>query len=100
VSCCHVVVVLPDAYPFESHHVFKKEYKLIPLEAVENFTKENSHLPNMPTESEVIKDGLDLSDVIIKNTENIEQLYLYLFELKKEIECLKLENDKLKTKLK
>ena len=35
--------------------------------------------------------------VIIKNTENIEQLYLYLFELKKELTALRNENEQLKS---
>jgi hypothetical protein len=80
-------------------YVFESSYKIMPLNQLESFVKENKHLPNMPAEKGVVQNGLDLPEVLIKSVENIETIYLHLFELKKEIEYLKKENDELREKI-
>ncbi len=77
-------------------YVFDPEYKKRSLAAIETYVKQNRHLPNMPSEKEVIKDGLDIPEVITKSVENIEEIYLHLIALEKRIKTLELENAKLK----
>ena len=70
-------------------YVFEDNYKLKPLQAVEDYIKENKHIEGMPTTEEVKKDGIDIAPVTAKLLEKIEELTLYTIELKKEIELLK-----------
>lgn len=77
-------------------YVFEKDYKVMSLEAVEAFVKENKHLPNVPTTSEMMANGSDLIKTDAKLLEKIEELTLYMIEMNKEIKALKAENAKLK----
>ena len=79
-------------------YVFANDYKLQPLSEVEKFIKENKHLPNVPSAETMVTEGLDLGKMQAKQMEKIEELTLYLIEMKKEIEILKIENKALKTK--
>lgn len=76
----------------------KKNYKLQSLDIVQNYVKENKHLPNIPSAAELQKEecGLDLAQMQSKQMQKIEDIYLYLFEMKNEIEKLKTENLELK----
>lgn len=82
-----------------SDHVFEDKYKLKPLSEVEKYIKENKHLPNIPSSEELVKDGMDLGEMHAKQMEKIEELTLYMIEMKKEIEELKKENKELKEKV-
>lgn len=64
--------------------VFKPEYKLLPLAEVETYIKTHGHLPGVPSEKEVEKDGVDLGDTQTMLLKKIEELTLYMIELKKE----------------
>lgn len=79
-----------------SDFVFDENYKLMPLNEVEKFITKNQHLPNVPSSGELVKNGLDLGEMQAKQMEKIEELTLYLIEIKKEIELLKKENIELK----
>lgn len=70
-------------------YVFKETYTLIPLFELENYININGHLPNIPSEEEIVKNGLDVSEALKLHMEKIEELTLYVIELKKEIESLK-----------
>jgi trimeric autotransporter adhesin len=80
-------------------YVFENHYKLMPLSEVESFVKKEKHLPGVPSASELIKSGLDLGEMQAKQMEKIEELTLYMIELKKDVEKLKTENKDLKAKL-
>ncbi len=69
-------------------YVFEPDYKLMPLEDVEKFTKENKHLPNVPSAEEMVKNGLDLSKTSKMFMEKIEELTLHIIELNKRINDL------------
>lgn len=73
-------------------YVFKKEYKLKSLNEVESYIKENNHLPGMPSASEVRENGMDIAEMNNKLLEKVEELTLYVIELKKEINELKNKN--------
>jgi hypothetical protein len=77
-------------------YVFANDYKLKPLLEVEAYVKENKHLPNIPSASELVNDGLNLGEMQAKQMEKIEELTLYMIEMKKEIDTLKKENQSLK----
>lgn len=73
-------------------YVFDEKYKLKPLEDVERFIQKNKHLPNIPSAVEIEKNGLHLGNIQRRMMEKIEELTLYVIELKKEIETLKKNN--------
>jgi hypothetical protein len=70
-------------------YVFKPEYDLVPLQEVESFIKKNGHLPEIPTEQEVLANGIDVGEMNVKLLKKIEELTLYLIEMKKELNELK-----------
>jgi hypothetical protein len=80
-----------------SDFVFAKDYKLKSLEEVDAFIKLNKHLPGVPSAEEVVKEGIDMATMDAKLLEKIEELTLYMIDLKKEMEVLKKENKALKT---
>ncbi|MDY0989672.1 hypothetical protein SOM12_19725 [Flavobacterium sp. CFBP9031] len=67
-----------------SDFVFKKEYKLPTLEEVEKHIAEKGHLENIPSEKEVLKNGINLGEMNAKLLQKIEELTLYMIEMKKE----------------
>lgn len=76
-------------------YVFKSDYKLRSLYEVENFIKANSHLPEVPSEAEVLANGLNLGDMNAVLLKKVEELTLYMIELKKENDALKIRIENL-----
>ncbi|MEM9340184.1 MAG: hypothetical protein AAGA66_15725 [Bacteroidota bacterium] len=70
-------------------YVFADNYDLMPLEELEAYIDANKHLPEMPTEAEVLENGADLGQLNTLLVEKIEELTLHLISLKKEIVQLK-----------
>ncbi len=64
--------------------VFGKDYKLMPLNDVEQFIKENKHLPDVPSGKVVEKEGYKVGEMQSKLLQKVEELTLYVIELKKE----------------
>jgi hypothetical protein len=71
--------------------VFHPTYKLKPLPEVEQYVKTNSHLPEIPSASEVRKNGMNIGEMQNKLLQKIEELTLYVIEQQKQIDQLKLE---------
>ncbi|MXV17714.1 hypothetical protein [Hufsiella ginkgonis] len=69
--------------------VFADDYALKPLHEVEQYVKENKHLPEIAPAADMQKNGLQLGEMNIKLLQKVEELTLYLIELKKEVEVLK-----------
>ncbi len=78
-----------------SDYVFYEDYKLRPLEDVEAYVKKNKHLPEVPSEKEVVEDGIMLGQTNVLLLKKIEELTLYTIEQQKQIDKLKSELDKL-----
>ncbi len=85
--------------------VFAPTYKLPTLKEVENYINENNHLPDVPSEKEVIENGINLGEMDATLLQKIEELTLYTIEQQKQLEqqskmllVLKKELDELKTK--
>lgn len=65
-------------------HVFNTNYDLKPLSEVEAFVKENKHLPEIQSEKQMQENGLNMNEFQIKLLQKIEELTLYVIDLKKE----------------
>jgi len=79
-----------------SDFVFEDSYKLPSLDHVENYIKENKHLPDVPSAEQIAQDGLSMSGMMAKQMQKIEELTLYMIELKKQNERLAEASEKLK----
>jgi hypothetical protein len=60
--------------------VFKKDYQLPSLSDIEKYVSKNSHLPEIPSASEIEKDGQDLGEMNRILLKKVEELTLYLIE--------------------
>lgn len=76
-------------------NVFDYDYKLMSLKKLEQFIQDNKHLPDMPTTSEVMNDGLDLGKMNGLLLKKVEELTLHMINQQKEIEELKTQVKKL-----
>jgi hypothetical protein len=72
-------------------YVFSKQYKLKSLSALKEYISKNHRLPEMPSAQEVKDNGIELGKMNAKLLEKIEELTLYVIELKGDIEQLKKE---------
>lgn len=66
-------------------YVFDSSYHLLPLQEVDKFIRQNKHLPGVPSAKEVVKDGLDVGENQAILLKKIEELTLYMIEMKKEL---------------
>lgn len=83
------VVKLKDNWP---DYVFAPDYKMPKLAEIESFIKENGHLPEMPTASDVGKNGINLGNTQVLLLKKIEELTLILIEQEKRIKELEERN--------
>lgn len=72
-------------------YVFDANYNLKPLNEVEQYIKMNKHLAEMPSASEVSKNGLSMGEMQNKLLQKVEELTLYVIEQQKQIVELKKE---------
>jgi len=70
-------------------YVFARDYRLPSLAEVEKFIQENNHLANVPSASEIEKNGHSLGEMDKVLLKKIEELTLYVIQQQKEIELLK-----------
>lgn len=69
-------------------YVFEPAYSLQSIDYVESFITKNQRLPDMPSEKEVIQNGLKLGEMNKLLVKKIEELTLYLIEQNKRIKQL------------
>lgn len=79
-----------------SDFVFEDDYDLPSLTELESFILKNKHLPDVPTEAEVLENGIMLGEMNAKLLQKIEELTLYLIDQNKMIENLQKEVSELK----
>ena len=72
-------------------YVFDENYQVGTLEALESYIKTNKHLPEMPSAKEVETNGIALGEMNKLLLKKIEELTLFVIELKKENELIKKE---------
>lgn len=63
--------------------VFADDYSLASLSEIEQYLKENKHLPDIPSEAEVLENGIELGAMDAKLLQKVEELTLYAIEQNK-----------------
>lgn len=69
-------------------YVFDADYDLKPLSEVRDFIKINKHLPEVPSEEVVLRDGINVGDMNVIFIKKIEELTLYILEQDQKIKAL------------
>jgi hypothetical protein len=86
-----VDLAVPADYVFQKYYsgnsTLKPEYTMPNLEEVEKFTKENNHLPNIPSAKEIQEKGLNVGEMSNLLLQKIEELTLYTIEQNKLIKA-------------
>jgi hypothetical protein len=73
-------------------YVFDENYELRSIREVEQYIKTHKHLPGIPSAKEAeSEEGVNLGELQRKMLEKIEEMMLYIIELKNENEALKSE---------
>jgi hypothetical protein len=88
IMCEEVRVQMDTDWP---DYVFAPGYQLMPLADLQRFINTHKHLPGILPAAEVKTNGIELGDTNKRMMEKIEELTLYILELKKEVELLKLK---------
>ena len=70
-------------------YVFNEDYNLRSLKETEEFIKQNHHLPDIPSEAEVLENGYNMGEMDAMLLQKIEELTLYIIEQSKEIIWMK-----------
>lgn len=74
-------------------YVFDPNYELPPLSEIEAYVKVHRHLPEIPSATDIKRDGLDLAEMNLLLLKKVEELTLHLIEKeKKENEMYQLMN--------
>ncbi|MBS7566474.1 hypothetical protein KHS38_18865 [Mucilaginibacter sp. Bleaf8] len=68
-----------EALPWPDY-VFKPSYKLPSLTEVKEYIDKNKHLPDMPSEQEVAKEGISLGEMNRLLVKKMEEMTLYMIE--------------------
>ena len=79
--------------------VFEKDYKLMPLNELEKFVKEQKHLPEIATAKEMQENGTELGDLNSKLLQKMEEMTLYMIEQNKKIVTIQEQNELLKQEI-
>ncbi len=78
-------------------HVFTDTFELRSISELEEYIKQNGHLPDIPTTSTVKADGVQLGELNALLLKKIEELTLYVINLQKQNDALHAEFESLKT---
>jgi hypothetical protein len=73
-------------------YVFAKDYRLLSLQEVKEYIDANQHLPEVPSASELEKNGHKLAEMDATLLKKVEELTLYILQLENRIK--ELENKK------
>ena len=79
-------------------NVFAKDYKLLSLSDLKHYINEFGHLPEVPSETEVLTEGYNMAEMQSILLKKIEELTLYTLKQQEEIEMLKQTIEELKGK--
>lgn len=83
--CEELKVQLQASWP---DYVFEDGYGLMPLQQLEREIQQLGHLPGVPSADEVLSEGIEIGEMQRIMMEKIEELTLYVIELKKQNEIL------------
>lgn len=68
-------------------YVFSDDYQLMPLTDLEKYIQNNKHLPDLPSETEVLQKGYDVVSMEGILLKKIEELTLYTIELQRQLQA-------------
>jgi hypothetical protein len=94
-ACKELVVLDPTKW---ADFVFKKEYSLMTIPELEQYYLSNNRLPDVPSEAEVIENGINIAEMNAVLLQKIEESTLYIVELNKKLETLQAKVNKLENK--
>ncbi len=83
---------------FWSDNVFHSDYQLSSLAEVENYIQSHGHLKDVPSEKEVMEKGFSIADMDATLLKKVEELTLYMIQLKKDNDQLRAEVETIKKK--
>jgi hypothetical protein len=69
-------------------YVFSADYALRPLNKLRDFITANSHLPEVPSATDIARDGVDMTEMQMTLLKKVEELTLYTLEQDDVIENL------------
>lgn len=78
--------------------VFAPDYELMPLWQLKEYVSEKRHLPDIPSEKEVVDNGVEVYEMQSLLLKKIEELTLYTIQLQEQIESMQTEINALKNK--
>ncbi len=76
--------------------VFEDDYKLRDLKEVKAFIQKNNHLPEIAPAAEMIENGVNMGEFQIQLLQKVEELTLYMIEMKEDNDALRAEINELK----
>ncbi|MDO4762813.1 MAG: hypothetical protein Q4A00_00300 [Flavobacteriaceae bacterium] len=99
----HGAEIFPD-YVFQKYYTgassIKADYNFQTLSQVENFVKQNGHLPGYKSAAKIKEQGyVDIMETQLTNVEKIEELYLHSIEQDKALKAKDAEIAELKARL-
>lgn len=99
-----VDLTIPPDYVFQKYFTgnstLKPEYNLPTLQEVENFAKQNHHLPEIPSAKEIQEKGFQLGEMNAKLLQKVEELTLYAIDQDKKLTALEKEIAEMKAQVK
>lgn len=85
-------------------YVFDEDYELATLKEVDEFINKNHRLPGMPSEKQILEEGINVAGMQTLHMQKIEELTLYMIQMdermnqmEQKIAVLEQENQKLKS---
>ncbi|WP_461630292.1 hypothetical protein [Labilibaculum euxinus] len=78
-----IQIKLSQSWP---DYVFSEDYQLMPLSELGLYILHNRHLPDVPAQAEVRKQGLSVGEMNAKLLQKVEELTLYLLEQNQQME--------------
>ena len=77
-------------------YVFEPDYNLMPISELNNYIKQNKHLPEIPTTEQVEENDIDLGEMNKLLLKKVEELTLYLIKQQEQLDEQAEEINKLK----
>ena len=78
--------------------VFAEDYALPSLDEVDAYIQAHHHLPDVPSEAEVLKEGIHLGEMQKVLLQKVEELTLYTIDLQEQLRTQQQEIERLKAK--
>ncbi len=80
-------------------YVFEPDYERMSLDELAAFVQQNKHLPNVPSQAEIKKNGLNVSQFQMQLLEKVEELTLHTLDQHQTIRTLTEQNADLEARL-